>query len=120
MQSPSNTSTVLLLSLAQQMSVHIKSLRRAQGLTQQGLASLIGVGQARMAAIEKTPGAVSLDQMLQIVHALNAKLQLVVMVDMADKAGIADMSNVPASATAYLAAQPVATLRVAEATPISW
>lgn len=65
------------LSLAQQMSVHIKSLRRARGLTQQGLADLIGVGQARVAAIEKNPGAVSLDQLLQIVHALGAKLQLV-------------------------------------------
>jgi HTH-type transcriptional regulator/antitoxin HipB len=38
---------------------------------------LIGVGQARVAAIEKNPGAVSLDQLLQIVHALGAKLQLV-------------------------------------------
>lgn len=65
------------LSLAQQMSVHIKSLRRARGLTQQGLADLIGVGQARVAAIEKNPGAVSLDQLLQIVHALGARLQLV-------------------------------------------
>ena len=91
------------------MSVHIKSLRRARGLTQQGLASLIGVGQARVAAIEKNPGAVSLDQLLQIVHALDAKLQLV------------DTREVVSTkSTRFPLYPPSKPPGVAEATPIPW
>jgi len=59
-----------------QLSVHIKSLRKARGLTQAALGQRIGVKQVRIADIEKNPGAVSLDQLLQLVHALNAQLLL--------------------------------------------
>lgn len=60
-----------------QLSVHIRSLRKARGLTQAALGQRIGVKQARLAEIEKNPGAVSLDQLLQVLHALDARLQLV-------------------------------------------
>jgi HTH-type transcriptional regulator / antitoxin HipB len=59
-----------------QLSVHIKSLRKARGLTQAALGQRIGVKQVRVADIEKNPGAVSLDQLLQLLHALDAQLLL--------------------------------------------
>jgi HTH-type transcriptional regulator / antitoxin HipB len=59
-----------------QLSVHIKSLRKARGLTQAALGQRIGVKQVRMAHIEKNPGTVSLDQLLQVFHALDARLLL--------------------------------------------
>jgi HTH-type transcriptional regulator / antitoxin HipB len=60
-----------------QLSVHLKSLRKARGLTQTALGLRLGIKQVRVADIEKTPGAVSLDQLLQVLHALDARLQLV-------------------------------------------
>ena len=59
-----------------QLSVHIKSLRKARGLTQAALGQRIGVKQVRMADIEKNPGAVSLDQLLRVFHGLDARLLL--------------------------------------------
>lgn len=59
-----------------QLSVHIKSLRKVRGLTQTALGQRIGVRQVRIADIEKNPGAVSLDQLLQVLHALDARLLL--------------------------------------------
>lgn len=59
-----------------QLSVHIKSLRKVRGLTQAALGERIGVKQVRIADIERNPGAVSLDQMLQLLHALDARLLL--------------------------------------------
>jgi len=64
------------LQTSAQLSVHLKSLRKARGLTQAGLGLRIGVKQVRIADIEKNPGAVSLDQLLQILHALDARLLL--------------------------------------------
>lgn len=59
-----------------QLSVHIKSLRKDRGLTQAALGKRIGVKQVRVADIENNPGAVSLDQLLQVLHALDARLLL--------------------------------------------
>ena len=59
-----------------QLSVHLKSLRKARGLTQTALGARIGIKQVRMADIERNPGAVSLDQLMQVLHALDARLQL--------------------------------------------
>ena len=71
----SNFQTYPVLNSAQ-LSVHLRSLRKARGLTQTALGERIGVKQARMADIERAPGAVSLDQLLQILHALEARVQL--------------------------------------------
>ncbi len=59
-----------------QLSIHIKSLRNARGLTQAALGQRIGVKQVRIAEIEKNPGAVGLHQLLQILHVLDARLLL--------------------------------------------
>ena len=59
-----------------QLAVHIKSLRKARGLTQSQLGERIGVKQARVADIERNPGSVSVDQLLQVLHALDARLLL--------------------------------------------
>ena len=59
-----------------QLSAHLKSLRKTHGLTQSQLGARIGVGQTRVADIEKQPGAVSVDQLLQVLHALDARLLL--------------------------------------------
>ncbi|RYG08827.1 MAG: helix-turn-helix domain-containing protein [Burkholderiales bacterium] len=59
-----------------QLSVHIKSLRKARGLTQTALGERIGVKQVRLADIENNPASVSLDQLLQVLHALDARLLL--------------------------------------------
>lgn len=59
-----------------QLSTHLKSLRKAQQLTQAQLGARIGVRQTRVADIEKNPGAISVDQLLQVLHALDARLLL--------------------------------------------
>ena len=59
-----------------QLAVHLRSLRKARGLTQSALGDRVGVKQARVADIEKDPGAVSLQQLLQVLHALDARLLL--------------------------------------------
>jgi len=58
------------------MSVHIKSLRKARGMTQTDLGARIGVKQARVVDIENNPGSVSLEQLIQVLHALDARLLL--------------------------------------------
>jgi HTH-type transcriptional regulator/antitoxin HipB len=64
------------IDLAEQLSVHIKSLRKAQGLTQAQLGMRIGIKQTRMADIERNPGVVSVAQMLQVLYALDTRLLL--------------------------------------------
>jgi HTH-type transcriptional regulator / antitoxin HipB len=59
-----------------QLSTHLKSLRKAQKLTQTQLGARIGVKQTRIADIEKDPGAVSVAQLMQILHALDTRLLL--------------------------------------------
>lgn len=63
-----------LLSSPPQLSAHLKSLRKARGLTQAQLGALLGVSQNRIADIEKDPGAVSFEQLLRVLHALGAQL----------------------------------------------
>lgn len=59
-----------------QLRQHLQSLRRARGLTQAGLGKLLGVGQVRIANIEQDPGAVSVQQFMQLLAALDARLVL--------------------------------------------
>jgi len=59
-----------------QLAVHIKSLRKARGLTQAQLGTRLGVKQVRVADIERNPGSVSVDQLLRVLHALDARLLL--------------------------------------------
>ena len=63
-----------VLAFPEQLGIHMKSLRKAAGLSQAGLAELLGVTQSRVAAIEKDPSAISVGQFLAILKLLNAEL----------------------------------------------
>ncbi len=64
------------LRIPEQLKPHLRALRRSRGLTQAQLGALVGVKQARIAEIEANPGAVSLDQLVKVLAALGATLQL--------------------------------------------
>lgn len=59
-----------------QLSAHLKSLRQAKGLSQAELGRLLGVGQVRIANIEKDPGTISVEQLIKILHLLDTRLVL--------------------------------------------
>lgn len=63
-----------VLTFPEQLGLHLKSLRKAAGLSQVELATLLGVSQSRIAAIEKDPAAVSLGQFMAILKLLRAQL----------------------------------------------
>lgn len=83
-----------------QLSAHLKSLRKARGMTQTALGQRIGVKQVRVADIEKNPGAISVEQLLEVLHALDARLLV-------------------AKAESYAPADPAAPLKAREPGP-SW
>lgn len=60
------------VSLSRQLREHLRGLRVQNGLTQSELGKRLGLGQARIAEIESKPGAISVDQLLQILSALGA------------------------------------------------
>jgi HTH-type transcriptional regulator/antitoxin HipB len=62
---------------AKELSAHLKALRKTHKLTQAQLGQRLGVKQTRMADIEKNPGVVSVAQLLEVLHALDARLLLV-------------------------------------------
>lgn len=64
------------LNFPQHLGLYLKSLRKAKGMSQAGLASLLQVTQSRIAAIEKDPSAVSVGQMMAILELLGAQLVL--------------------------------------------
>lgn len=59
-----------------QLAIHLRSLRRARGLSQAALGELLGVGQTRVARIEGNPTAISVDQLIEILGALGVQLVL--------------------------------------------
>lgn len=60
----------------QQLAAYLRALRKAQGMTQRELGQQLGVSVARVSTIEQNPGAVSLQQLLRVLHALGAQLSL--------------------------------------------
>lgn len=60
--------------LSAQLKQHLKSLRKSRRLTQTELARRLGVVQSRVADIEANPGAISVEQLLQLLAILNAQL----------------------------------------------
>jgi len=60
--------------ISDQLRPMLQSLRRARNLTQAQLAQRLGVVQSRVADIERNPGAVSAEQLLQILGILQAQL----------------------------------------------
>lgn len=81
--------------LPSQLRQLIKSLRKARHMTQAELAGHLGVGQSRVADIEHDPGAVSVEQLLQVLAMLGA--QVVVRDTYADAATNPSHIELPAS-----------------------
>jgi HTH-type transcriptional regulator / antitoxin HipB len=57
-----------------QLQLQLKSLRKSREMTQADLARRLGVVQSRVADIERNPGAVSVEQMLQVLAMLGAQM----------------------------------------------
>lgn len=70
------TMDTLLLHSPAQLSTHLKSLRKSRGLTQTQLAKRLGIGQPRLADIEKHPETVSSAQLLDLFAALGVEVLL--------------------------------------------
>lgn len=62
------------LQTPQQLSSHIRSLRKRLGLTQAELGARLGVEQARIGKIERNPGSISVEQLLQLLTVLEAEV----------------------------------------------
>ena len=62
------------VALSTQLRQHLRSLRKARGLTQADLAARLGVVQSRVADIEADPSAVSVEQLFKVLTVLNAQL----------------------------------------------
>jgi HTH-type transcriptional regulator/antitoxin HipB len=58
----------------QQLSSHLRSLRRRLSLSQAQLGLRLGVEQARVGKIERNPGAVSVAQLVELLTVLDAEL----------------------------------------------
>lgn len=59
-----------------QLSAHLRSLRKAHGLTQAQLGAKLGLNQTRIGKIERNPETVSVAQLLAILSLLGARLVL--------------------------------------------
>lgn len=66
----------LILQIPSQLGAHLRALRRARKMTQSDLASRLGVTQARVAAIEANPAAVSFGQLMALLAALGVDIAL--------------------------------------------
>ena len=62
------------LKMTEQLRPQLQALRKQRGLTQVQLGKMIGVTQARVVEIEANPGAVSLQQVMQVLSVLGATL----------------------------------------------
>jgi HTH-type transcriptional regulator/antitoxin HipB len=62
------------LQTPQQLSSHLRSLRKRSGLTQAQLGVRLGVEQARIGKIERNPGSISVEQLLQLLTVLEAEI----------------------------------------------
>jgi HTH-type transcriptional regulator / antitoxin HipB len=59
-----------------QLSAHLRALREARGLSQAQLGAALGVGQTRIARIERKPTVVSVGQLLNLLGALEMQMVL--------------------------------------------
>ena len=61
---------------AAQLSSHLRSLRRAQNLTQTQLGIRVGLSQSRIGKIERSPARVSIGELLKILAVLGVRVVL--------------------------------------------
>jgi HTH-type transcriptional regulator / antitoxin HipB len=66
----------LWLQTPAQLSHHLRSFRKARGLTQAALGELAGLDQTRIAKIERDPGRVSIGQLMRLLSALRVRVLL--------------------------------------------
>lgn len=97
-----------LLQLPDQLALHLKSLRKAAGVSQAELAQRLGVSQSRVAAIERDPAAISVRQLMEILQLLDADLLM---------RPRADAVASPASASVPVPVPVPAASKVAEPAP---
>lgn len=83
----------LTISTPEQLSTHFKSLRKAKGWSQADLGKRIGLKQARVAQIEGDPGAISVDKLFQVLHALDADLVIETQGNEPEKTGAHSVST---------------------------
>ena len=90
-----------ILAIPEQMSLQLRSLRKAKNLSQVQLAQLMGVNQSRIAAIERDATKLTLQQLYKLLSLLDAKL--VVRTQSVELSAKAQAST---SATATLSTRP--------------
>jgi HTH-type transcriptional regulator/antitoxin HipB len=66
----------LWLQTPAQLSNHLRSFRKARGLTQAALGQLVGLDQTRIAKIERDPRLVSVGQLLKLLAVLYVRVLL--------------------------------------------
>jgi HTH-type transcriptional regulator/antitoxin HipB len=66
----------LWLQTPAQLSNHLRSFRKARGLTQAALGQLVGLDQTRIAKIERDPRLVSVGQLLKLLAVLHVRVLL--------------------------------------------
>ena len=59
-----------------QLADHLRSFRKARGLTQAQLGRMVGIDQSRITRIERNPGRVSVHTLLQLLSALRVRVLL--------------------------------------------
>jgi len=69
-----------------QLGPQLQQLRKKQGLSQAALGRRIGLSQERISRIERMPEKVTFDQILTVLMALDAELQLVAHADTGKRA----------------------------------
>jgi HTH-type transcriptional regulator/antitoxin HipB len=87
-----------------QLSAHLRSLRKLRGLNQVQLGAVLGVGQTRIARIERDPTAVSVEQFLALLGALGVQMVL-------RTNGSGAVADAPADASGAASARPALTRR---------
>jgi HTH-type transcriptional regulator / antitoxin HipB len=66
----------LWLQAPAQLADHLRSFRKARGLTQAALGELTGLEQSRIAKIEREPQRVSVGQLLKLLAVLRVRVLL--------------------------------------------
>lgn len=64
------------LAFPAQLSLHLRSMRKARGLSQVQLAARMGVTQSRIAALEKDASKLTTEHLFRVLAALNAGVVL--------------------------------------------
>ncbi len=59
-----------------QLRQQVRALRKTKGMTQTQLGKLLGIGQVRIAEIERDPSVISVAQLFRLLTALEAHLVL--------------------------------------------